>query len=144
LAHEGVASLWLMNRTIDKATSLAREVELNCPQVRIQVGYPDGDVDLLLNATSAGLRPDDPMPLDIGRISWNRVRAVYDFIYQPTGTPLLAWARRAGCRVANGLGLLLYQGARTLELWTGRPAPLDVMRQALQAYSHHTSTRRRD
>jgi len=46
---------------------------------------------------------------------------------------LLAAAKAAGCRTANGLGMLLYQGARALELWSGRTAPLDIMRAALSA-----------
>jgi shikimate dehydrogenase len=59
-------------------------------------------------------------------------------IYRPAETPLLRAARAAGCRTANGLGMLLYQGAAALELWTGHPAPVEVMRSALQAeiYRH--------
>ncbi|MFM8357237.1 MAG: shikimate dehydrogenase, partial [Verrucomicrobiota bacterium] len=57
---------------------------------------------------------------------------VYDMIYRPAETPLLAAARAAGCRTANGLGMLLYQGAAALELWSGRPAPLEAMRMALE------------
>jgi shikimate dehydrogenase len=53
-------------------------------------------------------------------------------IYRPKETGLLRAARAAGCRAANGAGMLLYQGARSLELWTGRPAPLAVMRAALE------------
>jgi shikimate dehydrogenase len=52
-------------------------------------------------------------------------------IYRPAQTPLLSAARKAGCRTANGLSMLLYQGAKALELWTGQPAPLDPMRSAL-------------
>jgi shikimate dehydrogenase len=53
-------------------------------------------------------------------------------IYRPAQTPLLAAAKKAGCRVANGLGMLLHQGARSLELWTGRRnMPVQHMRDAL-------------
>jgi shikimate dehydrogenase len=45
---------------------------------------------------------------------------------------LLKFAKKAGCRVANGLGMLLYQGAKALELWTGQDAPIELMRQALE------------
>ena len=58
--------------------------------------------------------------------------AAYDMIYRPAETPFLAAARKAGCKVANGLGMLLYQGAKALEIWTGKPAPLPAMRAALQ------------
>jgi shikimate dehydrogenase len=60
-----------------------------------------------------------------------RARAVYDMIYRPAETPLLRRARAAGCQVANGIGMLLYQGAKALELWTGQKAPIRVMREAL-------------
>jgi len=53
-------------------------------------------------------------------------------IYRPAETGLLREAKSAGCRAANGASMLLYQGARSLELWTGRPAPLAEMRRALE------------
>ena len=55
-------------------------------------------------------------------------------IYQPAETRLLAQAREAGCRVANGLGMLLYQGARALEIWTEGEVPVGVMREALESH----------
>jgi shikimate dehydrogenase len=63
---------------------------------------------------------------------------VYDMIYRPAETPLLAAARAAGCRTANGLGMLLYQGAKALEIWTGQTAPVEEMREALKnhIYGH--------
>jgi len=60
-------------------------------------------------------------------------------IYRPAETPLLRKARAAGCRVANGLGMLLHQGARALEIWSGQPAPLAVMRSALEANIPHST-----
>ncbi len=54
-------------------------------------------------------------------------------IYRPRETPLLRRAREAGCQTSNGMGMLLYQGARALELWTGRTAPVEAMRRALEA-----------
>src|SRR5215475_10775197 len=53
-------------------------------------------------------------------------------IYRPAQTLLLQSAKAAGCRAANGIGMLLYQGAKALEIWTGQPAPIDAMRQALE------------
>ena len=59
-------------------------------------------------------------------------------IYRPAETKLLRAAKKSGCRTANGLGMLLHQGAAAFEIWTGGPAPLDVMRQALEQniYGH--------
>ena len=133
LAGERVAELFLINRTREKAEALAAEVSSRCPKVKVAIGYPTSpSVDLILNATSLGLKRTDPLPLELNRLSWDRVYAVYDMIYRPAQTRLLEAARGAGCRVANGLGMLLYQGTQALELWCGRPAPVDVMRRALR------------
>jgi shikimate dehydrogenase len=134
LAAEAVARLYLVNRTQAKAEQLAAEIRARYPACTVSLGYPEGTVDLLVNATSLGLRPDDPLPLDTSRFAVGRCGFVYDMIYRPAQTPLLQQAARAGCRVANGLGMLLYQGTRALEIWTGRPAPVEVMRRALQEH----------
>ena len=55
-------------------------------------------------------------------------------IYQPALTPLLTRAADASSHTANGLGMLLWQGAKALEIWTGKPAPIDVMRSALESH----------
>jgi shikimate dehydrogenase len=136
LADEGVAGLWIVNRTQAKAEELAGEINERFPAVHAEAGYPDESIEILLNATSAGLRPDDPLPLDLGMYPINRVDGVYDMVYRPAVTPLLAAARAAGCRVANGLGMLLHQGADALELWSGKAAPRDVMRAALEHEVH--------
>jgi len=96
------------------------------------VGYADGAVDLALNATSLGLKSDDPLPFDARVFRVGQARAAYDLIYRPAETPFLRAARAAGCRAANGLGMLLYQGAQALEIWSGQPAPLATMREALE------------
>lgn len=138
LAAEKVAELFLVNRTQGKAGIVAAEIKRRFPSLRVTVGYPKSEVDLLMNATSLGLKPDDPLPLSRKQFSLDRVRAVYDMIYRPAETALLAAARRAGCRTANGLGMLLHQGARAFEIWTGQRAPRDVMRRALEQniYGH--------
>lgn len=132
LAAEGAAALHLVNRTLSKAAELATEIERRSPGVRVTVGYPTQPVDLVLNATSLGLKSADPLPLPPGAFDLRQTRAVYDMIYRPAETPLLQAARAAGCRTANGLGMLLYQGAEALEIWTGQPAPLAAMRTALE------------
>jgi shikimate dehydrogenase len=57
---------------------------------------------------------------------------VYDTIYSHKRTPLVSAALEAGARAANGLSMLLYQGALSFEIWFEREAPLDIMRQALR------------
>jgi shikimate dehydrogenase len=137
-ASENVAELFLVNRTQSKAVEIANEIKKRFPAVRASVGYPTNDVDLLMNATSLGLSADDPLPLDEKQFSLRRARAVYDVIYRPAETKLLAVAKKSGCKTANGVGMLLRQGATAFEIWTGKPAPVKVMRRAVEQsiYGH--------
>jgi len=132
LASERVCELWLVNRTRSKAEAIAQEIRERHPGIKVATGYPGGPVDLLLNATSLGLKPNDPSPLESRKFSVRQAGAVYDMIYRPAETSLLKEAKAAGCRAANGLGMLLYQGAKALELWTGQAAPVEIMRRALE------------
>ncbi len=132
LASEGIAELCLVNRTRSKAETVAAEIRDRQPGLKVTIGYPAGPVDLVLNATSLGLKPDDPTPFDEQQFSLQQAGAVYDMIYRPAETALLKAAKGAGCRIANGLGMLLYQGAKAFELWTGQTAPVEIMRQALE------------
>ena len=132
LAAENVAELYLVNRTQSKAEDLATEIRERYRGVNVLVGFPPGNIDLILNATSLGLKADDPLPFDERQFPLSRAGAVYDMIYRPAETHLLKAARRAGLPAANGLGMLLYQGASALEIWSGKPAPIEVMRQALE------------
>jgi shikimate dehydrogenase len=132
LAAENVSELFLVNRTASKAEAVASEIRARFPGIKVVLGHPEGRIDLALNATSLGLRASDPSPLDAAQFSFRNARAVYDMIYRPAETPLLQAARATGCRTANGLGMLLYQGASALDLWTGKSAPVHVMREALQ------------
>lgn len=138
LAAEQVAHLFLVNRTRSKAEALAEEIRRRHPNAAVTLGYPASEVDLVLNATSLGLRAEDPAPFDEARFSWSSAGAAYDMIYRPSETRFLRQAKAAGCRAANGLGMLLYQGAKALEIWTGRPAPVEVMRRALEAEVYGT------
>jgi shikimate dehydrogenase len=132
LAAENVAELYLVNRTAGKAEEIAQDIKKQFPAVKVSVGYPQGKVDLLLNATSLGLKPEDALPLDENQFALQQAGAVYDMIYQPAETKLLAMARAAGCKTANGIGMLVGQGAKAFEIWTGQSAPLNVMRQAVE------------
>ncbi len=83
--------------------------------------------DLLINATPLGRR--DEMPLRPNALP--RDGAVIDLVYVRGGTPLVRKARSLGLRTADGWGILLAQGARSFEIWTGKAAPLEAMRQTL-------------
>jgi len=88
------------------------------------------DCDLIIHATPVGMRKGDPslLPADAFRPG----QLVFDCIYNPAITLLLSTAKKAGAKTANGLGMLLHQGARAFHLWTGRKPPVDLMRTALE------------
>jgi shikimate dehydrogenase len=99
------------------------------------IGWIDGTLpgllrsaDLLLNATPLGRREEMP----IRPAALPKAGAVIDLVYVTGGTPLVRKARSLGLRTADGWGVLLAQGARSFEVWTGRAAPLDAMRETLQ------------
>jgi shikimate dehydrogenase len=144
-AMEGANTVFIVNRTAAKAQALAEKVCAQFPKTRAEAGIEwkakagsrAPKIDLVINATSLGLRPEDDAP--IGRDRLAGVPFAYDMIYRRAETKFLRNAREAGARTANGLSMLLYQGARALELWLAahvpdRPlrAPVEVMRAALQ------------
>ncbi len=85
--------------------------------------------DLLINATGVGVKKTDACLLDRGLI--HKGLLVYDLIYNPRETKLLKIAKEKRVQASNGLGMLLYQGVNAFELWTGKRAPVEVMRKVL-------------
>ncbi len=85
------------------------------------------NVDVIINATPLGLKPDDPMPLNMSFVNKNQI--ICDLIYKET--PILRHASAMGCKTMNGLGMLLWQGVFAFEIWTGKRPPVEIMRKAL-------------
>lgn len=143
-ALENCERLVLVNRTLEKAQELAGELapyfvgsRVLGPVARLQavpwdetsLRFQLANTDLVVNATSVGMKRSDPPLLAASLLAPHLM--VYDTIYQPARTPLLAAAADAGALGANGLSMLLYQGALSFETWFGRKAPLEVMRAAI-------------
>jgi shikimate dehydrogenase len=84
-------------------------------------------IDIIINATPLGLKPGDPMPVDMSLVKKEHV--VCDLIYRET--PFLRAAAEKGCKTMHGLGMLLWQGVIAFEIWTGVRPPVDVMKDAL-------------
>lgn len=120
------ASLWVVNRTranlqllFTALSPLARGI----PFHGFVPGAPPHDLpagSVVINATSAGLRDSDPPPIDLSTLP--RPAAVYDMIYNPAETRLLRQAAFLGIPHANGFSMLVHQGAKALEIWSGVPA----------------------
>lgn len=145
-AIENCERLVLVNRTLEKAAQLARELRgyfreprVLGPVARIEAApwsevalrFQIANSDLLINATSLGMNRTDPAVLPPALLAPHLM--VYDTVYQSSRTPLLSAAAGAGARGANGLSMLLHQGALAFEQWFGRDAPVDAMRAALVA-----------
>ena len=131
LLKEGVSRLTIANRTFERAQELARDLRAD----------PGGEVDavpldavgglgphLLVNATSVGMG-DGHAPVRLRTVEVTE--GVIDIVYRPFSTPLLEQARELGLPRANGLGMLLYQGAAAFRYFAGLEAPVAAMREAL-------------
>src|SRR5258708_891544 len=128
------ASLWIGNRTrpgrqprLSTLGGCAGKKSLGVfPLKTPPADCPAGSI--VLNATSLGLATGDPAPLDLRKIP--APAKVYDMIYRPPQTALLRQAAELGIARANGLSMLIHQGARSLELWTGATVSVTVMQDA--------------
>ena len=139
LAMEGAASILIANRTLERAQALIEEfrslghfaepVPLHTDALRDAARSSQ----LIVNCTSMGMMggPDpDGAPLNAEDIPPNAL--VVDLVYNPSETPLLRDAARAGARVLGGLPMLVYQGAAAFDLWTGGKTPLELMLRAAE------------
>jgi shikimate dehydrogenase len=140
LAIEGACALTVANRTFSRAKELCLRLKKIFPNCRIKaISVADKnlsgfirDADLLVNTASCGMKKD--YPLLIAPSSLHSKLLVYDLIYNPPETKLLKAARMKGLKCANGLSMLIHQGAISFKLWTGIKAPLDTMRQSLKRF----------
>jgi shikimate dehydrogenase len=124
------ADVQVWNRTRERAERLCAEIGGHAVQV------PPAAADLLVNTTSVGLHSEDPfktLPLHVDGI--RGYPCVVDLVYGRGPTALTSAAQAAGATVVDGLEILVRQGARSFERWTGRAAPLDVLRAAARGES---------
>lgn len=138
LAKYGVESITILNRNVDKAKSLAEDVldskliaEVNSDSIS-QIGNYIKDADILVDTTPLGMDPhiyDEPVATSD---MMHEDLVVFDAVYNPNETVLLKQAIEAGAKPVYGIKMLLYQGAESFKIWTGRDAPIDVMENALR------------
>ena len=142
LAEAGATRIAVVNRTLERAQRLVSELSAAVKPVQLVAAIDSreswekaaADAGLLVNCTSlgtAGTPEEDrsPMPSDLIRSQ----ALVYDLVYQPAETRLIRDARQAGARTIGGLPMLIYQGAASFKLWTGKDAPVDIMFEAAEA-----------
>jgi shikimate dehydrogenase len=135
----GCASLAIANRTAGHLASLLSALEPVAGPIPLRgfaADRPPADLPagaLVINATSAGLDPSDAAPIDLAALPG--AAAVFDLIYNPSRTALLDQAGALGLPRASGLAMLVHQGAKALEVWSGVPAArtAPAMRAAAEA-----------
>ena len=139
MTQSGIGSLAIFDVIGSKAEKLAADLApvASCLIAAGELASSDlpealAEADLLVNASPVGMFPNqearppvDPRQLTAGTL-------VYDLVYNPLRTKLISEAEARGCRVLSGAGMLVYQGAIAFELWTGRRAPVETMRQVLE------------
>lgn len=132
----GVSALYFANRTVSKSRALIDELGKTytetgyfccCPEDEKLMDDFVSRSSVIIQCTSLGLKLEDPSPL--ADRYFRRGKYYYDTIYK--NTAFLRNAGEKGCKFAGGLSMLLHQGARSFSIWTGKPAPVEVMRKAL-------------
>lgn len=134
----GLTRLVLVNRSLGKLETLVERLRSISPATEfaaLSLDHPElADYclgcDLIVNTSSVGLKAGDPSILPAACLKKDHL--VYDTIYQPAVTPLLALANHQGCRTANGLSMLVHQGALAFQHWFPGSDPLTVMKPALR------------
>lgn len=132
LLDEGADEVLLYNRTQERARAVARRIGGHRARVVPVMRELEGeDFDLVVNATSLGLDPDDPSPIEFSIL--NRAGAAMDLVYGQGITPFVRAAEAAGIRSTDGFEMLVQQGAASFECWWGEAAPLEAMRAVLRS-----------
>ncbi len=136
-AAKEAEELVILNRTAEKARRLAESLQKKfCKRIvgnSLSKGFIRQnlqDSDVLINATSVGMYPNTSQNLVSSE--WLKPDlCVMDIVYNPVETRLVKNAKAVGARVIGGIEMLIHQGAESFEVWTGRSAPLKVMKEAL-------------
>ncbi len=135
-ALAGVASITIANRTTEKAIALAAEMQRKTNVPMQGMGLTDTRVSaavrqstLLVNTATASMDLTQPLLISVDWLQPNAI--VYDIVYTPPVTPLMAAAAERGCQTLGGIGMLIHQGAIAFEKWTGVAPCTLTMQQAL-------------
>ena len=137
--EQSVREVVILNRTVERAEALAHDmVKISAKKFSWGGLTPDSlrrelsEGKFLINTTSLGMFPDvEGSPIEDESLIPEGI-FLYDCVYNPPKTRLMEMVRRRGGRASSGLDMLVFQGARALEIWTGLVPPVDVMREALK------------
>lgn len=138
IAKYGADSLTILNRNVEKADNLAKDVsssnlinEVKSDSMS-EINSYVADADILIDTTPVGMHPNvDDEPIVLADNMHDDL-VVFDAVYNPNDTVLIKEAIKAGAKPVYGIKMLLYQGAESFRIWIGRDAPVDVMEDALR------------
>ena len=138
IAKYGADSLTILNRNVEKADNLAKDVS-NSNLINdvksdsmSEINSHVTDADILINTTPVGMHPNvDDEPIVLADNMHDDL-VVFDAVYNPNDTVLIKEAVKAGAKPVYGIKMLLYQGAESFRIWTGCDAPVGVMEDALR------------
>jgi shikimate dehydrogenase len=131
---ENDAKVVITNRTEERGLKLAEDVRRAGEDIECIFHPYDGlerlNVDIIINATPLGMKGfEKRLPVPEAMV---KDVVVFDTVYNPKETPLISLAKKRGCKVVYGIDMLVYQGAEAFRIWTGKDAPVDVMRSAIE------------
>jgi shikimate dehydrogenase len=137
-AVEGADRILLADIDARRCHNLAKDIASFAPAARVEsVGteaaawsHRLGEVDLVVQASPVGMKPDDVCPVPAQ--AFRKGQMAFDLVYNLPQTCFTRTASAGGAKAVNGLGMLLHQGAEAFTIWTGQPAAVGVMRQALE------------
>ena len=140
LAKFGASSITILNRNVNKARNLASDVLKSdligdvSSDLISEINSYLKDADILVDTTPLGMDPHiDDEPIAKAE-NMHEDLVVFDAVYNPNETVLIKEALKAGAEPVYGIKMLLYQGAESFRIWTGRDAPVDVMEEALNKH----------
>lgn len=129
------ARVTVVNRTLEKAQVMLADLSISAGVWGVDArtlddAVEDANLSLIVNCTSVGMWPHVDESPWIDGVPFPRGVTVYDMVYRPAQTRLMQQAEEAGGQAIGGLGMLVRQGAAAFEIWTGQPAPVEVMFEA--------------
>ncbi len=129
LKEEG-ANLFIANRSRERGERLSKDVKA---EFFLLSQIPERRFDIIIQTTPVGMYPNvDEIPVSDKILKEGTV--VMDIVYNPMETKFLKIAKERGCNVISGVDMFVYQGAKQFELWTGRDAPVELMRDTVISY----------
>lgn len=141
-AKAGCKSVCLADLDTERTQNVAREISALVPDCKVEIAAGDSaayarESDLVIQATPVGMKEDDPPLLQANAFKTGQY--VYDLIYMYPETGLMKEAASAGAQCANGLSMLLHQGAVAFKIWTSIDPDIEAMRRALESSVYDTN-----